>query len=287
MAHDMEDSRRRALIGLLTDFGDLDTYVGVMKAIIAGIAPSAAVIDLGHRIRPGDIRQAAFQLWQVADKFPAGSVLVVVVDPGVGTARRAVACQWRQMVLVGPDNGVFTYLLAIESASAAVVLAEPRFHHTPVSATFHGRDIFAPVAAHLAGGTPLKELGPATDGLQQFELPLLERLGADGLSGEVVHVDGFGNLITTLGRLRYDADGCALAPWLPKSEPGVFHGEGAALLPDGFELPLMTTFGDVAPGEPVAYLGSEGLLEIAVRGGSAAERFALTVGAPIQLRFRG
>jgi len=287
MARAMEDSRRRPLIGLLTDFGDLDTYVGVMKAIIAGIAPNTTVIDISHQVPPGDVRQAAFQLWQAAGQFPAGAVLVVVVDPGVGTGRRAVACQWRQLTLVGPDNGVFSYLLAIENGGASVALEHARFHRTPVSDTFHGRDVFAPVAAHLAGGAALKDLGPAVDGLQQFDLPALERHGADGLSGEVVHVDGFGNLITTLGRLRRDADGCALAPWLPKAEPGVFHGTGAAVLPDGLELPLMNTFGDVPAGEPVAYIGSEGLLEIGLHGGSAAKRFSLAVGAPIQLRFRG
>jgi S-adenosylmethionine hydrolase len=283
----MPTPRPNALIVLLTDFGSLDTYVGVMKGVIASLAPEATIVDLNHAVPPGDIRQAAFKMWQSVHYFPAGSIFVIVVDPGVGTERRPVVVRWQQRDIVAPDNGVLTYLLAQSSADAAFELSEPRYQRQPVSTTFHGRDIFAPAGGHLAAGVPIGSFGPAVEDLIQFELPNLDRKSHSSLSGQVVHIDRFGNLITSIGRLHRRQDGLSFSPWLPSAEPGSLMANAVALLPDGTELPLSTTFGDVPRGAPVAYLGSEAMLEIAINGGSAADHFKLTVDDPITLTFRG
>lgn len=283
----MPNPRTHPLVVLLTDFGSIDTYVGVMKGVIADLAPSAAIVDLNHAVPPGDIRQAAFKLWQSVHYFPIGSIFVIVVDPGVGTERRPIVVRWQGRDLVAPDNGVLTYLLAQSSADLAVELAEPRYQRQPVSTTFHGRDIFAPAGGHLAAGVQLEAFGPSVQDLVQFELPKLERRSESSLLGEIVHVDRFGNLITSIGRLQRRPPGLTFSPWLPSAEPGSLADDAYAHLPDGTELPLASTFGDVPRGEPVAYLGSEGLLEIAINGGSAAEYFELTVDAPITLTSRG
>lgn len=283
----MPTPRPNALIALLTDFGSIDTYVGVMKGVIAGLAPEASIVDLNHAVPPGDIRQAAFKLWQSVHYFPTGTIFVIVVDPGVGTERRPVVVRWQGRDLVAPDNGVLTYLLAQSAPEAAFELAEPRYQRQPVSSTFHGRDIFAPAGGHLAAGVPIGSFGPAIENLVQLELPTLERKSQTSLSGQIIHVDRFGNLITSVGRLHRRPGGLSFSPWLPSAEPGNLPAEAFALLPDGTELPLAGTFGDVPLGEPVAYLGSEAMLEIAINGGSAAEHFELAVNDPITLTFRG
>ncbi|MGA9532424.1 MAG: SAM-dependent chlorinase/fluorinase [Anaerolineales bacterium] len=283
----MPTPRPNSLVVLLTDFGSIDTYVGVMKGVISGLAPDATVVDLNHAVPPGDIRQAAFKLWQSVHYFPADSIFVIVVDPGVGTERRPVVVHWQDRDFVAPDNGVLTYLLAQSSPDAAFELSEPRYQRQPVSTTFHGRDIFAPAGGHLAAGVPIGSFGPAVDNLEQFELPTLKRKSQSSLSGQIVHVDRFGNLITSIGRLHRHQTGLGFSPWLPFAEPDNLAAKAVAHLPDGTELPLSSTFGDVPHGEPVAYLGSEAMLEIAINGGSAAEHFSLTVDDPITLTFRG
>ena len=139
-----------ATIALLTDFGEKDVYVGIMKGVISGIAPHAQMIDLAHSIPPGDIAKAAFELYQAVPYFPQGTIFLTVVDPGVGTDRRPIAISWSERMCVGPDNGVFTYLLATGGEPTAVELSSSVHRLEQVSNTFHGRDIFAPAAAHLA-----------------------------------------------------------------------------------------------------------------------------------------
>ncbi len=278
--------RAGSLVALLTDFGAQDTYVGVMKAVIAGLAPEATLIDLSHGVRQGDLKEAAFKLWQSVPYFPPETIFVVVVDPGVGTERRAVAVRWDKYHLVAPDNGVLSYLMAKSHCSQAVELNDPQFQLVPTSNTFHGRDIFAPAGGHLAAGTALEDLGSPISELQELKLPTLT-LTEDGLAGEVVHVDRFGNLITSLGRLRRAAGGLHLSPWLPMLGARDLEGDMAVTLPDGARLPVGRTFGDVPEGQPVAYLGSEALLEVAINGGNAAEHFELAVGDPVKLEIRG
>lgn len=276
-------------IGLLTDFGLDDTYVGVMKAVIAGLAPRARLIDLTHLVPAGDIRQAAFKLWQSVPYFPMGSVFVAVVDPGVGTSRRAVAAAWEHFSVVAPDNGLLTYLLAQAPPRHAVELLRPEFQRPRVSATFHGRDVFAPAAAHLARGTRLDRLGPSVHDLVRFDPPRLELLEGPRLKGELLHPDRFGNWITSLGRLKETEGDLELLPWLPSCPPArlPFLHRLRALLPTGLELAVQRTFSEAQPGSVLAYIGSEGLLEIAVNRGSAAATLPMQPGQEVLLTYEG
>ncbi len=270
-------------IALLTDFGTQDTYVGVMKGVISGIAPQARLIDLTHAVPQGDVKRGAYHLWVAVPFFPAGTTFLVVIDPGVGTARRPLAVEWSQWRFVLPDNGLLTYLLAQEPARRAVVLASTAHRLSAVSTTFHGRDLFAPAAAHLARGVALEELGPEAQDLVRFPLPRLE-LEPDRLRGEVIHADRFGNVITSLGVFEHGADKLTLKPWLPGPEQASCELEGTTVaLPDGTRLPLQRTFGEVPAGSPLAYVGSDGLLEIGINGGRAADALHLKRGDEIVL----
>ncbi|MDX1600641.1 MAG: SAM-dependent chlorinase/fluorinase [Anaerolineales bacterium] len=270
-------------IALLTDFGTTDTYVGVMKGVIARIAPDATVIDVTHSVPPGDVANGAFQLWKAVRYFPEDAIFVIVVDPGVGTERRPIGARWQNRQLIAPDNGILSYLLAQADVEQSVELQDPRFQLENISTTFHGRDIFAPAGAHLAAGVPLQELGPALESLKRIRLPTFQRKG-EQLQGEVVHIDQFGNLITSIGRIRADGELLHINPWLREDPPFVLtRGEVRAALEDRPLLQLDETFGDVPPGELVAYIGSEGLLEVAVNQGSAAERLGARVGDRVHL----
>ncbi len=277
-----------SLIAVLTDFGTKDTYVGVMKGVIASIAPQARVIDLTHEIPPGDVRQAAFKLWQAVPFFPDGTIFEVVVDPGVGTRRRAVAVAWSMRLFVLPDNGILTYLLTSAPASKAVELVTPTFRLNPVSSTFHGRDVFAPASAHLARGVPLDDLGPPAGDLVRFPLPRLSMKAGLRLEGEILHADRFGNLVTSLGRFERRTDSLAFLPWLPVAQEAALPPENLWLnLEGGTRLAVRNTFGDVPEGELVAYIGSEGLIEVAVNTGSASDRLGLKTGSQVELTYEG
>jgi len=275
-------------IALLTDFGLQDTYVGAMKAVIAGIAPQAPVFDLTHAIPQGDIRRGAFELWRVRLALPSGSVVVGVVDPGVGTQRTPIVIATPELLLVGPDNGLFSYLLADVGGIQAYALENPAYRLEPVSTTFHGRDIFAPAGAHLATGVPPDALGPAVGDLLRLPWPHLDSPDASTLAGEVIHIDRFGNLVTSIGLLKHRAEGLALTPWIPGREGRSLPGTRfEARLGSGPAIPMGRTFGDVSREELVCYVGSDGLLEIAVRDGSAAERLGAANGQPVWLAQKG
>ena len=248
------------LITLLTDFGRSDTYVGVMKGVIATIAPEARVIDLVHDVPAQDTRAGAFHLMAAYRYFPAGTIHVAVVDPGVGTARAIVAVRAGDYTFLGPDNGVLRW--AVDDAGVeSIVRVESADHRLPdVSATFHGRDVIAPAAAHLARGLPLESLGPPAGILQGAPFPR-----PDGGRGVVIHVDRFGNCITNL-----------TIPTAPTALPGA-HVEVL-----GRRLRVVRTYGDMAAGEAAALVGSAGRFEIAVNGGSAAEQLGIGVGSPVR-----
>ena len=258
----------RPILSLTTDFGLADSYVGVMKGVILGICPEAALVDLSHTIAPQDVQQAAFVLATAAPYFPPGAVHLVVVDPGVGSERRPIAVQTERAVFVAPDNGVLSLALAQDPPRRAVHLTNPAYHRAPVSATFHGRDIFAPAAAHLACGLELDRLGELLSPTDLVALPAVEpQRQPDGTwLGRVLHVDHFGNLIT-----NFRAAHLSLA-----AEPILTVGREKIA-------GLHRTFADVAPGELVVYLGSSGYLEIAVRDGNAAERLGAGVGEGVHL----
>lgn len=273
----MSRSPATPVLSFLTDYGLQDGFVAACHGVIAAIAPHARVIDITHLVPPQDVRRGSAVLAQTLPHLPPGSVHIAVVDPGVGTARRSIAVATaRGDILVGPDNGVLHPASdRLGGLVAAHELTESRFMRTEVSSTFHGRDVFAPVAAHLASGVPLAEVGPALDPAGLVRLPApARRLDRDSgrAEGEVVTVDHFGNVQTSLG------------PDL-LAEAGALRVPGARVLvgtpDDGGEVPYAATFGDVPTGALVAYTDSAGLFTLAVNGGSAAARLGLAPGDPV------
>ncbi|MFQ6100182.1 MAG: S-adenosyl-l-methionine hydroxide adenosyltransferase family protein [Anaerolineae bacterium] len=280
------------LVTLTTDFGTADGYVGTMKGVILGIAPIAQLVDISHEIAPQDVRQAAYVLYTAYPFFPPHTVHLVVVDPGVGGARRAIALRTPKGCFVGPDNGVFSYVMACEQVEALVELAIPRYRLPQVSHTFHGRDVFAPAAAHLAAGIPITTLGPPVRDPATFPPPRLEITG-DSITGEVLHADRFGNVITSIGLLVWSGDELSLAPAFQQAVDGVekeqmrFKVGEATVVMAGQEIAgVDRTYAEVEPGETLALVGSEGHLEIAVREGNAAKRLGLHPGDVVTLRLR-
>lgn len=277
-----------AVLTLTTDFGTSDGYVGTMKGVILSIAPQARLVDLSHAIPAHGVRSAAYVLYAAAPFFPEGAVHLVVVDPGVGTQRRALAFRTSRATFVGPDNGLFTYVLMEAGRWQVVELNNPAYHLEHVSATFHGRDVFAPAAAHLAAGVPLEDLGsPVTNPL--FLPPPRLEVGWEELVGEVLHVDRFGNLITSIGRLHWERRQVKLTPAfqaesVPRASfpPGRVQVEIAGMRLQG----LHRTYGAVEVDQPLALVGSGGFLEIGVREGSAAERLGAKRGDPVIVHFR-
>jgi hypothetical protein len=240
------------LVTLTTDFGTTDPFAGIMKGVIASRAPQATVVDVTHGIPPQDILAGALVLRHTVPYFPAGTVHVAVVDPGVGGDRRPLCVETAAGFLVGPDNGLLS--LAAVDVRRIVHLVEERFFLTPRSATFHGRDVFAPVAAALAAGAPATDLGPIVPDMIRIEVPAVART-ATGLRGEVVYVDHFGNLVTNV-------DAQALAAFSRRTlsiSIGARRVGGVA-----------PSYASVARGEFVAVVNSWGLVEVAVRDGSAA-----------------
>ncbi len=244
------------LITLTTDFGTQDWFVGTMKGVIAGIAPRAAVVDLTHAIPAGDIRAGAFALAASYRYFPRRTIHVVVVDPGVGSRRAALAVETADYFFVAPDNGVLSWALAGEKIKTVRRLENDKYFLRPVSQTFHGRDIFAPVAAHLSQGVPPARLGPAVREFRKLPWPEPKQ-SRQAITGEVIYIDRFGNAITNLA-----------AELLAE-----FCGPDCRIKVHGKSIGGLRRFYQEAPsGKPVAVAGSTGFLEIAVNGGSAAER---------------
>jgi S-adenosyl-L-methionine hydrolase (adenosine-forming) len=248
------------VITLLTDFGTTDSYVAEMKGVLLSGAPSAVLVDVSHAVPPGDIRSAAYLLGRTWHRFPAGSVHLAVVDPGVGTSRAALALSTQGHCFVGPDNGVFTPVLH-DAEVEAVLLPTP----ADASPTFHGRDLFAPAAAALARGASVSMLGQLFPNVPERLAYTVPHHEDKMVAGEIVYVDRFGTLVTNL-----TAD---LVPATARVEvEDLDLGE------------LKRTFSDVTSGGLLAYVGSGGMLEIAVRNGSAARRLGVGVGARVRVR---
>jgi len=256
------------IVTLLTDFGDRDVFVGTMKGVILGICPEARLVDLGHQVEPGDIAAGAFLLRAAVRYFPLGTVHLAVVDPGVGGERRPIALTAGEHRFVGPDNGLLwpaAALLAGSGTPAARLLTHPAYRLSEVSATFQGRDLFAPAAAHLARGADWESLGPAVTDPVRWEPPVPCRQ-TDGVTGEILWIDRYGNAITNLT----PSDAHALGPgWVAEVA--------------GLRLAPATHYAAVPAGEPLVLLGSLGTYEIAVNRGSAAERLGLRRGDSVRL----
>ncbi len=266
------------VITLTTDFGVRDSYVGIMKGVILSICPHARLVDITHAIPPQDVAAAAFQVQAFAPSFPPGTIHLVVVDPGVGSARHALALQTPQACYVGPDNGVFGAMWQAARAThpadavAAVALQEPRFWLPQVSSTFHGRDIFAPVAAHLACGVALDDLGVRLETV--VTLPHTEPVWehAHRLVGAIIAIDHFGNSITSI-----TSSHLAHLPTPAALTVQVEAANGARHTLHG----IYHTYADVAPGAALALVGSTEHLEIAVRNGNASQQLDITTGCRV------
>jgi len=252
----------RAIITLTTDFGQRDSYVAEMKAAILAVLRDVVLVDVTHEIVPYDITEGALALEAAARVFPPGTIHVAVVDPGVGTDRRAIAVAARGQVFIGPDNGLFTPVLD-EPGWEAYELRATELRRARVSRTFHGRDVFAPTAAHVAAGMELARLGPPVLDPTRLRWPEVREL-AGTVAGAVVHVDRFGNLVTSI-----HADAVAAL------------GDSATIRVGGRRVPLVGTYGDLAPGGAGALVSSQDRLEIAVREGSAAAQLRAERGTPV------
>jgi hypothetical protein len=239
-----------------------------MKGVILGREPSARIVDLTHAVPSGDIRAGAFALLASCRCFPPGTVHVAVVDPGVGSPRPALAVRTADYYFIGPDNGVLSFALAHQSVQAVRRIQNQRLFRQPVSATFHGRDVFAPVAAHLAGGGDFAQVGPKVGGFVRLCWPEPQAT-KDGWMGEVVYVDHFGNAITNLG---------------PEQLGSLAPQGGELVLPGRKPCPLAACYQAAPSGQPLGIIGSCGLLEVAVSGGSAARSLGLRVGTRVRVR---
>jgi len=260
-----------AVVTLLSDFGSQDHYVACMKGIITQIAPEATIIDISHDVPPHDVIHAAFLIDQVWDWFGPQTVHVAVVDPGVGTSRRILAARYNGRCIVAPDNGLVSLVHHRLQVEEVRVVANERLLGESRSRTFHGRDILAPVGAHLARGMPLAHVGPMADHLEVLRLPEPARQADGSLHGEILHVDRFGNLISNIS-----ASHLALL--------GPARDRCTVFLADRCIGPIRATYAEVGPGQPLALIGSTGRLEIAVNQGSAAERLGAGRATPLVLR---
>ena len=251
------------IITLLTDFGLADGYVAAMKGVILGLNPAATIIDLTHEVPPQDISYAAYVLATVYPYYPPDTIHVVVVDPTVGSTRALIAARAADQLFVAPDNGVLTHVLD-EGYSDLIRLTQARYWRPNPSRTFHGRDILAPVAAHLSLGVPLAALGEPLAEPQRIPIPRAVRR-ADGVwVAHVIHVDRFGNLITDL-----------------RPEPEVLARLAGAQVGGRFVDAVVATYADVPSGAPAILLGSAGHLELAVRDGDARAELGADVGSEV------
>jgi S-adenosylmethionine hydrolase len=258
------------IITLTTDFGSSDGYVGTMKGVILSIAPDARLVDISHEIAPQNIRQAAYVLRAAAPYFPTGTIHLAVVDPGVGSTRRALAIKSSRAFWVGPDNGLFTLLLADEPDAACHAITNTQYLLPDIGSTFHGRDVFAPVAAHLARGVELATLGPRINDPVTFEIPTPIQQSDGSWLGHVLYADHFGNLITSVASRSLESMG------------NVEITIGSRRITR-----ICRTFTDAAPGELIALVGSSGHLEISVVNGNAAQTLGVCPDAPITFRAVG
>ncbi|MER3428231.1 MAG: hypothetical protein C4334_09035 [Pyrinomonas sp.] len=254
-------------ITLLTDFGTADYFVGAMRGVILARHPQARIYDITHEIPAHDVRAGAFTLLAAYGEFPERTVHVAVVDPGVGSARRPVLIATPRYFFVGPDNGLFSYVCEREGQWRAFHLTEAKFFRQPLSSTFHGRDIFAPVAAAVSSGTPPEEFGPEIHDLETLEPLAPQRISHHQLRANVIHIDRFGNCITNIAREDLSAEELARGITLTLAGQPIRH--------------LVRFFAEGRTGEPFAYWGSAGFLEIALKLDSAAHKLGVQRGQEV------
>jgi len=265
------------IISLTTDFGEQDSYVAQMKGVILGITPNVQIIDVTHHIAPQSILQAACLLPDLAHSFPEGSLHVVVVDPGVGSNRRILAVEADGQRFIAPDNGLLDLVMNDATSVNMVELTNQSFWRQPVSNTFHGRDIMAPVAAHWSQGARLHELGAPLES-EPVALSLNQPiLTGESLSGEVIHIDHFGNVITNIKpqhlKQLTDTDPANEMQCMVSIGSHCFNG-------------IQSTYSEVEIGKPVLLWGSSHFLELAVNGGHAKSQFKISTGTPVSISLK-
>ncbi len=259
----------RPIIALLTDFGTRDHYAGTMKAVVLGLCPDASLVDISHDIPPHDLLTASLELAASYKYFPQGTIFLVVVDPGVGSARRGIAADTGDYRFVAPDNGVLTSVLKETPAKRIVELTERRYARPTVSRTFEGRDRFAPAAGWLGKGVDLSALGRPAGEIQHLSIPV-PQVNGDTLTGEVLRVDRFGNLVTNIDHKLF-------SKFAQSGKIGIFAAS--------HQVPrVVTTYAEAPAGELVALFGSTDHLEIAVNTASASEQLGLSRGATVMIK---
>ncbi|MEX2701627.1 MAG: S-adenosyl-l-methionine hydroxide adenosyltransferase family protein [Candidatus Baldrarchaeota archaeon] len=263
----------KKVITLLTDFGLRDPYVGAMKGVILSICPDVNIVDISHEIRKFDIRQGAYVLAASASFFPKGTIHVGVVDPGVGTARKAIIMETKRSFYIGPDNGLLTLAALREGVKKVVQITNSKYMLPRVSRTFHGRDIFAPAAAYLANGVPIENFGPL---LEEYEILSFSKphVQKDQIEGEIIYIDGFGNIVTNIYSEILEKVGI--------SEEDKIK----VLLNDKLEkvLKICKAYNEVKKGEFLAIIGSGNFLEISINQGNAAKKLNVKEGAKIKIK---
>jgi S-adenosylmethionine hydrolase len=264
----------RPIVALLTDFGSQDHYAGAVKGAILAACREANLVDIAHDLPPHDVQEAAFALFAAHRSFPAATVFVAVVDPGVGSERRGIAVQAGGYRFVGPDNGIFSLIYEEYPDAGVHHLTNAGLFRYEVSPTFHGRDVFGPVAGHLANGTDISVVGPRVDEPVRFEIGPVRRCTEREWEARVLHVDRFGNLTTNLSQRELEQ----VLSYVDGDPTQI------VVLVEGVVLPLVRSYFELPEGEGCALLGSSGRLEVAVNRGSAARVFGATKGAPVRLR---
>lgn len=253
------------IIALLTDFGNRDWFVGVMKAVILKINPNVKIVDITHEVTPQDVREAGFILWNAYKYFPPKTIFVCVVDPKVGSERKILAVETKNYIFIAPDNGLLDFVLNEVEAIKAVYVENENYFLSDVSFTFHGRDIFAPVSAYISRGVDLNELG------KEAELKIPQKIFVDvstpgDYTGEIIYIDRFGNLITNL-----------------KISGKV---EGEVRFREYIIEKISNTYADVRQGQAVALINSSGLLELGIRNGNAKEFFKANCGEGVVIKVK-
>lgn len=259
---------RLPILTLTTDFGSSDHYVGAMKGVILGICPRAQIVDISHEVAPFEVAEGAYTVSQAYRCFPKGTIHVVVVDPGVGTARRPILVEGGGQYFVAPDNGVLSMVLAREKHKVRLISNE-RYFRQPVSRTFHGRDIFAPVAAHLGVGVPAAQFGKVIHDYVRAEFEKPRPNGARSWMGRILKIDRFGNLVTNFHAGEFDLVGKSFTLAIGMTEV----------------VRMVRTYADATPGELFAIEGSSGYLEVSVNQGSAARQVGCQAGSVAELTF--
>ncbi|SPE26750.1 conserved hypothetical protein [Candidatus Sulfopaludibacter sp. SbA3] len=258
---------RKPILTLTTDFGLADHYVGTMKGVILGICPQAQIVDIGHEVSPFEVTEGAYLIAQAYRYFPNKTVHVVVVDPGVGTARRPILMEAAGQYFVAPDNGVLSMIYTRDQHKIRLISNEKYFLH-PVSRTFHGRDIFSPVAAHLASGVPPSRMGKLIEDYLRPAFQKPQRAGKRTWSGRILKIDRFGNIITNFHTEDF--------PDLEKRNFAMVIGPHETSV-------LAHTYAESGPGELFVIVGSSGYLEVSVSQGSAAKKIGCESGALAEL----